>query len=68
MSFIPKRKKSTNGRPKKKKKNCNYCSYSAAWYCSYNSKLKKKKMTKWLTKIALYMNIGKRCMNSGKTL
>ena len=45
MSFIPKRKKSTNRRPKKKKKNCNYCSYSAAWYCSYNSKLKKKK--KW---------------------
>ena len=29
--------------PKKKKK-CNYCSYSAAWFCSYCSKLKKDKV------------------------
>ena len=37
-----KEKEKTNGRPKKKK-NRNYCSYSASWYrsCSYYSKLKK---------------------------
>ena len=29
-----------------KKKNCYYCSYSAAWYCSYCSKLRKKKKDK----------------------
>ena len=35
-------KKNTNGR----KKNGSYCSYSAAWYCSYYSKLKKKEKRK----------------------
>jgi len=41
------------------KKNCNYCSYSASWYCSYywKQKKKKEKKAKWvLTKFSLYMN------------
>ena len=39
MIYIKEKK---NGRPKKKKKKKgNYCSYSAAWYCSYCSRLKK---------------------------
>ena len=43
------KKKSTNGRLKKKQK-CSYYSYNAAWYCNYCSK---KKKTKWLTKMEL---------------
>ena len=30
-------------KPITKKKKKNYCSYNASWYCSYCSKLKKKK-------------------------
>ena len=39
---IYKRKK-LNKKDPKKKKNCNYYSYSATWYCSYCSNLIKKK-------------------------
>ena len=44
-SDIYKRKKKYKLKTQKKKKS-SYCSYSVAWYCSYCSKLKKKKEDK----------------------
>ena len=45
-SDIYKRKKKSTNRKLKKKKKCSYYSYNAAQYCSYYSKLKKKKKDK----------------------